>query len=75
MEQKRARYGQSLGNDAVLAESGRTVIVEGNHYFLDVSFEYLGPSASRAICLGKATRITIPLPPTAAKVLTQPGET
>ena len=66
---------KAVGNDAVLEESGRTVIVEGNHYFLDVSFEYLGPSASTAICLGKATHITIPLPSAAAKVLTQPSET
>ena len=39
-------------NGAVLAESDRTVIVEGNHYFPpeDVRDEYFEPSGSHTIC-------------------------
>jgi uncharacterized protein (DUF427 family) len=39
-------------NGAVLAESDRTVIVEGNHYFLpeDVRKEYFEPSDSHTTC-------------------------
>jgi len=42
---------------AVLAESDRTVVVEGNHYFPpdDVRFEYLTPSDSHTLCPWKGT--------------------
>jgi uncharacterized protein (DUF427 family) len=36
----------------VLAESGRTIVVEGNHYFPaeDVRFEHLQPSDLHTVC-------------------------
>ncbi|MDQ1638040.1 MAG: hypothetical protein QOF62_1379 [Pyrinomonadaceae bacterium] len=39
-------------NDAVIAESNETVVVEGNHYFPrdSVNSEYLQPSSSHTIC-------------------------
>ncbi|MHB1712436.1 MAG: DUF427 domain-containing protein [Acidimicrobiales bacterium] len=39
-------------NGAVLAESDRTVVVEGNHYFPegDVHTEYFEPSKTRTTC-------------------------
>jgi len=41
----------------VLAESERTVVVEGNHYFPpeDVRFEYLQPSEHHTVCGWKGT--------------------
>jgi uncharacterized protein (DUF427 family) len=45
----------AVWNGAVLAESERTVVVEGNHYFPpeDVNREYLEPSARQSICFWK----------------------
>jgi uncharacterized protein (DUF427 family) len=39
-------------NNAVIAESDNTVVVEGNHYFPSdsVNNEYLQPSSSHTIC-------------------------
>jgi uncharacterized protein (DUF427 family) len=46
---------QAVWNGAVLAESERTVVVEGNHYFPaeDVNHDYLEPSARQSICFWK----------------------
>jgi uncharacterized protein (DUF427 family) len=45
------RY-RATWNGAVIAESDRTVVVEGNHYFDldDVRHEYLRPSDSHTVC-------------------------
>ena len=45
------RY-RAIWNDAVLAESADTVVVEGNHYFplADVRVERLRPSSSHTTC-------------------------
>lgn len=42
-------------NGAVIAESNRTVVVEGNHYFPpdDVSFDLLRPRQARTLCFWK----------------------
>jgi uncharacterized protein (DUF427 family) len=42
-------------NDTVLAESGHTVVVEGNHYFPPdaVNWELLAPSSTRTVCIWK----------------------
>jgi len=44
-------------NGAVLAESDRTVVVEGNHYFPaeDVRAEYFEPSDTQTVCPWKGT--------------------
>ena len=44
-------------NGAVLAESDRTVVVEGNHYFPPdaVRMEYMKPSATHTSCPWKGT--------------------
>jgi len=44
-------------NSAVLAESDRTVVVEGNQYFPpdSVRAEYLRPSATQTVCSWKGT--------------------
>jgi uncharacterized protein (DUF427 family) len=44
-------------NGAVIAESGDTRIVEGNHYFPPdaVKREYLRPSANHTVCSWKGT--------------------
>ena len=46
---------QAIWNGAVLAESDRTVVVEGNHYFPpeDVNHEYLEPSTRHSVCFWK----------------------
>ena len=46
---------QAVWNGAVLAESDRTVVVEGNHYFPpeDVNHEYLQASPKRSVCFWK----------------------
>jgi uncharacterized protein (DUF427 family) len=43
---------QAIWNGVVVAESDRTVRVEGNHYFPpeDIKDEYLQPSARHSIC-------------------------
>jgi uncharacterized protein (DUF427 family) len=47
----------ALWNNVVLAESDKTVIVEGNHYFPPESVrrEYLKPSSTHTICPWKGT--------------------
>ena len=44
-------------NGAVLAESDRTVLIEGNRYFPseDVSFDHLEPSDHASVCPWKGT--------------------
>jgi uncharacterized protein (DUF427 family) len=44
-------------NGATIAESDRTVVVEGNHYFPaeDVRSEYFKPSSTNTICPWKGT--------------------
>lgn len=46
---------QATWNGAVLAESDRTVVIEGNHYFPpeDVNREYLEPSGRHSFCFWK----------------------
>jgi len=48
---------KAIWNGATIAESGDTVIVEGNHYFPRgaVSEQYLKPSATTTICPWKGT--------------------
>jgi len=48
---------KALWNGAVLAESGQTVVVEGNHYFPPraVHTEYLRPSNTHTVCGWKGT--------------------
>lgn len=48
---------QAVWNGTVIAESERTVVVEGNHYFppQDVNSEYLVASAHRTTCPWKGT--------------------
>ncbi len=48
---------KAVWKDAVLAESDRTVVVEGNQYFpLDsVRSEYLRPSETHSVCPWKGT--------------------
>jgi uncharacterized protein (DUF427 family) len=46
---------RAIWNGAVLAESARTIRLEGNHYFppQTVNFGYLQPSTSRSHCAWK----------------------
>ena len=48
---------RAIWNNAVLAESDKTVIVEGNHYFPpdSVRQEYLKPSSTHTACPWKGT--------------------
>jgi len=48
---------KAIWNDTVIAESGETVVVEGNHYFppAAVKPEYLKPSDTTTICSWKGT--------------------
>jgi uncharacterized protein (DUF427 family) len=48
---------RAIWNGVVIAESDRTVVVEGNHYFPpgDVHREYLRPSDTRTVCPWKGT--------------------
>ncbi|HEV3481756.1 MAG TPA: DUF427 domain-containing protein [Candidatus Acidoferrales bacterium] len=48
---------KAVWKDAVLAESDRTVVVEGNHYFPvdSVRSEYLRPSETHTVCAWKGT--------------------
>ena len=48
---------KAVWNGAVLAESDRTVVVEGNHYFPPdaVKREYLRSSATHTVCGWKGT--------------------
>lgn len=49
---ERSASASATWNGAVLAESERTVIVEGNHYFplQDVNFDFLAPSQKHTVC-------------------------
>ena len=46
---------RAMWNGAVLAESGDTIVVEGNHYFPQESLveEYFLPSGHRTVCFWK----------------------
>ncbi len=48
---------RAVWNGTVLAESDRTVVVDGNHYFPseDVKAEYLEPSTKHTVCPWKGT--------------------
>jgi len=48
---------KAIWKGAVLAESGRTIIVEGNHYFPgdSINQEYFQPSDSHTVCGWKGT--------------------
>ena len=48
---------KAMWKDAVLAESDRTVVVEGNQYFPSdsVRSEYLRPSETHSVCPWKGT--------------------
>ena len=48
---------KAIWNGAVLAQSDRTEVVEGNHYFPpdSVSREYFEPSATHTVCPWKGT--------------------
>jgi uncharacterized protein (DUF427 family) len=48
---------RAIWNNAVLAESDQTVIVEGNHYFPPNSLhqEYFRPSTTHTVCPWKGT--------------------
>jgi uncharacterized protein (DUF427 family) len=54
---------RAVWNDAIIAESNRTVLVEGNHYFPpeDVRTEFLEPSVTTTHCTwkGDASYFTI----------------
>jgi uncharacterized protein (DUF427 family) len=51
-ERTGGRVVQASWNGTVLAESGRTIVVEGNHYFPpeDVRFEHLQRSERHTVC-------------------------
>ncbi|MBV9414693.1 MAG: DUF427 domain-containing protein [Solirubrobacterales bacterium] len=53
----RNRVFRAEWNGTVLAESGRTVLLEGNRYFppADVSFDHLEPSDHASVCPWKGT--------------------
>jgi uncharacterized protein (DUF427 family) len=46
---------QALWNDAVVADSDQTIVVEGNHYFPEDSLEwrYFTPNTSMTVCAWK----------------------
>ncbi len=48
---------RAIWNDVVVAESDRTVVVEGNHYFPPeaVKKEFLVPSKTTSVCPWKGT--------------------
>lgn len=48
---------QAVWNGTVIAQSDRTVVVEGNHYFPpeDINSDYLRPSEHRSTCPWKGT--------------------
>ena len=48
---------KAVWKDTVLAESGQTVVVEGNHYFPrdSVDAKYLRPSETHTVCPWKGT--------------------
>jgi uncharacterized protein (DUF427 family) len=48
---------RAIWNGAVVAESPKTVVVEGNHYFPanTIRLEYFQPSATHTVCGWKGT--------------------
>jgi uncharacterized protein (DUF427 family) len=54
---------KAVWKDAVLAESDKTIVVEGNHYFPpeSIHWEYFKPSATHSTCpwKGEASYYTI----------------
>jgi len=48
---------RAIWNGIVIAESEKTVVVEGNHYFApeDVRMEYFKPSDTHSVCPWKGT--------------------
>jgi uncharacterized protein (DUF427 family) len=48
---------KAVWNNAVLAESDKTIVVEGNHYFPPeaVNTEYFNPSSTHTVCSWKGT--------------------
>ena len=51
---------KAVWQDAVLAESDQTVVVEGNHYFPPHSMDkkYFEPSQTHSTCRGRALQAT-----------------
>jgi uncharacterized protein (DUF427 family) len=49
---KISKYMKAIWNNETIAESDKTIVVEGNHYFpVDaVKGEYLRPSDTRTVC-------------------------
>lgn len=68
---------RAVWNDAVLAESDDTVVVEGNHYFPpeSVNWEYLEPSDHHTTCPSKGGPVTTPWSLTASTTPKPPGST
>jgi uncharacterized protein (DUF427 family) len=48
---------KAVWNNAVIAASDKTIVVEGNHYFPSeaVHAEFLAPSATHTVCSWKGT--------------------
>jgi uncharacterized protein (DUF427 family) len=48
---------KAIWNNAILAESDETIVVEGNHYFPETSLnkEYFRPSETHTVCGWKGT--------------------
>jgi uncharacterized protein (DUF427 family) len=48
---------KAIWNNAILAESDATVVVEGNHYFPadSINREYFAPSQTHTVCEWKGT--------------------
>lgn len=48
---------KAIWNGAVLAESDKTIVVEGNHYFPKsaINQQYFQPSETHTVCLWKGT--------------------
>jgi len=48
---------RAIWNGEVIAESGETVVIEGNHYFprSSVKEKFLRPSATHSVCPWKGT--------------------
>jgi uncharacterized protein (DUF427 family) len=48
---------KAIWNNAILAESDETIVVEGNHYFPETSLnkEYFHPSETHTVCGWKGT--------------------
>ncbi len=48
---------KAIWNGQILAESDKTIVIEGNHYFPpnEINKEYFKPSATNTICPWKGT--------------------